>query len=183
MFTEQVVLEGLLRQKLLPLYYHDDEKVSLSVLQALYDAGIRLLEYTNRGPQALDNFRALKRLRDAQMPDLILGIGTIKHTAAARQFVDAGADFVVCPSTDAGVGALVREAGLLWVPGCLTATEIATAENAGATLVKIFPGSLVGPGYIKSIRDIFPGMRYVVTGGVEAERANLMEWFAAGVSA
>jgi 2-dehydro-3-deoxyphosphogluconate aldolase/(4S)-4-hydroxy-2-oxoglutarate aldolase len=63
----------------------------------------------------------------------------------------------------------------------MTPTEVAAAENAGATLVKIFPGTLLGPSYISAIKDLFPGMRFIITGGVEAEEQNLKGWFNAGV--
>jgi 2-dehydro-3-deoxyphosphogluconate aldolase/(4S)-4-hydroxy-2-oxoglutarate aldolase len=71
----------------------------------------------------------------------------------------------------------------LWVPGCLTTTEIANAENAGATLVKIFPGNILGPSYISAVKEIFPGLKFMPTGGVEAEGKNLRSWFDAGVVA
>lgn len=180
---KEEVLQELLEQKLLPLYYHDRADTSIAILQALYQGGIRIIEYTNRGPNALQNFRALRKIADREMPGLQLGIGTIKNREQASQFVHAGADFIVCPSMNPEVGEAAYTAGVLWIPGCMTPTEIAAAENTGAILVKIFPGNLLGPEYLRSIKDIFPGMQYVVTGGVAAEATNLREWFSAGVSA
>ncbi|WP_121356431.1 bifunctional 4-hydroxy-2-oxoglutarate aldolase/2-dehydro-3-deoxy-phosphogluconate aldolase [Flavisolibacter nicotianae] len=182
MDKKQQALDLLFSQKILPLYYHDSAEVSTKILEALYDAGIRAVEYTNRGEAALDNFQQLRKAVDERMPGLLLGVGTIKTKKAAGDFVDAGADFVICPSLNTKVGKLVSKAGLLWVPGCMTATEIARAENAGATLVKIFPGNILGPSYITAIKDIFPGLRFVVTGGVEAEEMNLRSWFSVGVA-
>jgi 2-dehydro-3-deoxyphosphogluconate aldolase / (4S)-4-hydroxy-2-oxoglutarate aldolase len=176
------IIEALLQQKLLPLYYHGSAETSLSIVKALYEAGIRVVEYTHRGPSALTNFRHLKTIAGRELPDLILGIGTIKNTQTAQDYIDAGADFIICPSMDAAVGKRVQDAGLLWIPGCMTPTEIATAENAGASIVKIFPGSLLGPAYIASLKDIFPDLKFLVTGGVEAEEKNLSAWFNAGVS-
>ncbi|HEX2606767.1 MAG TPA: bifunctional 4-hydroxy-2-oxoglutarate aldolase/2-dehydro-3-deoxy-phosphogluconate aldolase [Flavisolibacter sp.] len=183
MHKKQEALQALLEQKLLPLYYHDSPEVSQSVLQALYAAGIRTLEYTNRGEHALDNFKTLRKTVDKTMPGLQLGIGTIKTRKQAKKFVEAGADFVVCPSLNEEVAEVVHDAGLLWIPGCLTTTEIATAEAAGATVVKIFPGNLLGPSYIRAIKDIFPDLLFMPTGGVEAEAGNLKSWFDAGVVA
>lgn len=173
--------KALLEQKILPLYYHDSAETSVKILQALYEGGVRILEYTNRGEAALTNFEALRKVADKEMPGLLLGIGTIKTKKQARKYIEAGADFIVCPSINEEVGEVVQEEKLLWIPGCMTPTEIATAENAGAEIVKIFPGNLLGPSYITSIKDLFPNLRFVVTGGVEAEIENLKTWFKTGV--
>ena len=177
---EQVSVQ-LLGQKLLPLFYHDDEATSISILQAMYDAGIRTVEFTNRGINALTNFSAMKNRADESWPGLHLGIGTIKNIEQAKNFIDAGADFIICPSMNEEVAAITHEAGLLWIPGCMTSTEIAAAEIAGASIVKIFPGNLLGPGYINSIKEIFPNLKFIPTGGVEANRENLAAWFKSGV--
>lgn len=173
--------KALLEQKFLPLYYHDSPEVSVEILKALYEGGVRILEYTNRGEAALDNFAVLRKTFDKTMPELQLGIVTIKTKKQARKYLEAGADFIVCPSINEEVGELVLEEKMLWIPGCMTPTEIATAENAGAAIVKIFPGNILGPSYINAIKDLFPGLRFVVTGGVESEENNLRGWFSAGV--
>jgi 2-dehydro-3-deoxyphosphogluconate aldolase/(4S)-4-hydroxy-2-oxoglutarate aldolase len=179
---EQILL-ALLDQKVLPLYYHDDAETSIGVLNALYDAGIRLVEYTNRGEKALVNFVAMKKVMKKKMPGMFLGIGTIKTRKAAKKFIDAGADFIICPTVNKDVAKEVKASGLLWIPGCMTATEISIAEEAGATMVKIFPGNILGPSYISSIRELFPDVRFMPTGGVEVEEKNLKSWFASGVVA
>ncbi|HYF30197.1 MAG TPA: bifunctional 4-hydroxy-2-oxoglutarate aldolase/2-dehydro-3-deoxy-phosphogluconate aldolase [Chitinophagaceae bacterium] len=182
MSKQQSALDGLLQQRLLPLFYHDDADTCVNILQALYNAGIRLVEYTHRGPNALVNFSVLQQCKQ-QMPGLQLGIGTIKNPGQAENYIAAGADFIVCPTTEPAVGSVVSDAGLLWIPGCMTPTEIGKAEAAGAKLVKIFPGNILGPSYINAIKDLFPGMRFMPTGGVEVNRDNLQSWFNAGVSA
>lgn len=182
MSKKESVLQLLLQQRLLPLFYNDDAGACVSILQALYRAGIRLVEYTHRGPNALSNFSVLKTAAQ-DMPGLQLGIGTIKNPGQAENYIAAGADFIVCPTTEPAVGAVATDAGLLWIPGCMTPTEIARAETAGAQLVKIFPGSILGPSYITAIKDLFPGMRFMPTGGVEIDRDNLITWFDAGVCA
>lgn len=183
MRKKEEALQGILSQQLLPLYYHEDEYVSLAVLQALYEGGMRVVEYTARGDNALRNFIFLRERINEKMPGLQLGIGTIKKGEQARQYLNAGADFMVCPTTNTEVGNIIQEAGLLWIPGALTPTEIGKAENAGASLVKIFPGNLLGPSYISSIKEIFPHVKFMPTGGVEAEENNLRNWFRAGVAA
>jgi 2-dehydro-3-deoxyphosphogluconate aldolase / (4S)-4-hydroxy-2-oxoglutarate aldolase len=173
--------KALLEQRILPLYYHDSAQTSVEILRALYEGGVRILEYTNRGEAAFANFELLRKSVDNEMPGLQLGIGTIKTKKQARKYMEAGADFIVCPSINEEVGEVVQDEKLLWIPGCMTPTEIATAENAGAEIVKIFPGNLLGPSYITSIKDLFTNLRFVVTGGVEAELENLKAWFKTGV--
>ncbi|MNF76629.1 KHG/KDPG aldolase [compost metagenome] len=167
----------------MPLYYHEDREESIAILRALYLAGVRIIEYTNRGENSLINFKALKTVAQQEMPDLLLGIGTIKTADTAKKFLDFGADFIVSPIVSAEVATIVREHNLAWIPGCLTPTEIHQAEFLGASLVKIFPGNLVGPSYIQSIKGIFPNLLFMPTGGVEPEEKNLESWFGAGVIA
>lgn len=180
MSKKEAVRNAILNQVILPLYYHDDSETSLQILRAMYRAGVRTVEYTNRGDSALMNFRAMKVIANEEMKDLFLGIGTIKNKEAAENYLRAGADFIIAPSMNEEVGKTVNEAGLLWIPGCMTPTEIAAAENAGAELVKVFPGNLLGPSYLKSIRDLFPSTIFLVTGGVEPEEENLKAWLSAG---
>src|SRR5205085_7132898 len=126
---------------------------------------------------ALDNFYSLRKQADKKWPGLQLGIGTIKTKKQAKKFIEAGADFIICPTINEEVGEVVQDAKLLWIPGCMTATEIAVAESAGATLVKIFPGNILGPSYVSAIKDLFPDLLFMPTGGVEAEENNLKGWF------
>jgi len=182
MHKKQITTELLLKQKLLPLYYHESSATSVAILQALYNAGIKLIEYTNRGEKALQNFTVLKSAAE-NMPGMQLGIGTIKNKDQANMFIKAGADFIVCPSMNEEVAHATHNAGLLWIPGCMTPTEIAAAENAAAAIVKIFPGNILGPSYISAIKELFPSLKFMPTGGVEAEEVNLKNWFQAGVGA
>jgi 2-dehydro-3-deoxyphosphogluconate aldolase / (4S)-4-hydroxy-2-oxoglutarate aldolase len=183
MDKKQEVISQLLQQKLLPLYYHESEEVSKEILNALFEGGIRIVEYTNRGEDALNNFKALRKVVTKNMPGLLLGIGTIKTKKQAKKFIEAGADFIVSPTINEEVGEITQNENLLWIPGCMTPTEIARAENAGAAVVKIFPGSVLGPSYITAIKELFPNLKFMPTGGVEAEEKNLQSWFDAGVVA
>jgi 2-dehydro-3-deoxyphosphogluconate aldolase/(4S)-4-hydroxy-2-oxoglutarate aldolase len=183
MGKKEELLRLIPEQGMLPLYFFKDTEVSLNLLKSLYKAGIRTVEYTNRGQQALDNFKALRKLVDAELPGMQLGIGTIKTTTDAENFIGAGADFIVSPVVYPPVGRIVQEAGLLWIPGCLTPTEIFTAEMSGAKLVKIFPGSLAGPSYISAIKELFPEILFMPTGGVDTTADNIKAWFNSGVVA
>jgi 2-dehydro-3-deoxyphosphogluconate aldolase/(4S)-4-hydroxy-2-oxoglutarate aldolase len=183
MSKKQAALDTILGQGVLPLYFYPDAAVSIDVLRTLYKAGIRAVEYTNRGEAALDNFRQMLAVRDAELPGMLLGIGTIKTAAQAIAFIEAGADYLISPGTLPEVAAEANKAGLLWVPGCMTTTEVIVAENLGCTFVKLFPGNLLGPSYVSAIFDLFPGVKFMPTGGVEVEEGNLSAWFKSGVSA
>lgn len=183
MKDKRTVLQSILDQGLLPLFYWDSAEVSLEIMRVLYRAGIRAVEYTNRGIKALENFKLLKKTLSAEAPDMHLGIGTVKSADEAKAFIDAGADLIVSPIVNPEVAALVDKAGLLWIPGCMTPTEIYQAQQHRAALIKIFPANILGPEFVSSIRDLFPGQLFIPTGGVELDQQNISTWFKAGVCA
>lgn len=179
----ELISRLIAQQGVIPLFYHEDAAVSISVVEALYKAGIRIIEYTNRGENALANFKALVQKRNESWPDLFLSAGTIKTVEDARNFIEAGADFIISPGVIPAVAKLVHEANLLWIPGCMTPSEIMLAEQSGAKWVKLFPGNLLGPSFVKGVKEIFPRLKFMPTGGVELTEQSVGEWFKAGVSA
>ncbi|MDB5120177.1 MAG: bifunctional 4-hydroxy-2-oxoglutarate aldolase/2-dehydro-3-deoxy-phosphogluconate aldolase [Sphingobacteriales bacterium] len=183
MDSKQALLELITNQGILPLYYHKDEMVSIEVLKSLYKAGIRTVEYTNRGEAALSNFQSLKRLCETELTGMRLGIGTIKNAKSAQQFIDVGADYLISPGLVEDVANLANKQNHLWIPGCMTATEIIKAEILGAPFIKLFPGNILGPGFLSGIKDIFPELLFMPTGGVELTQENISAWFKAGVCA
>ena len=176
--TDRIVQQGML-----PLYFNADETVSVEVLRAIYRAGVQAVEYTNRGEAAYNNFKKMVEVRNEEMPGLLLGIGTIKHREAAERFIDAGADFLVSPGFVQQVAELAASADMLYAPGCMTPSEIIAAENSGVTFIKLFPGNMLGPEYLSSIKDIFPSLLFMPTGGVDTTHENIAGWFKAGVCA
>jgi 2-dehydro-3-deoxyphosphogluconate aldolase / (4S)-4-hydroxy-2-oxoglutarate aldolase len=183
MGKKETLLKLIPEQGILPLYYFKDTEVSVGLLRALYKAGIRAIEYTNRGEQALKNFEAMRKVCDEEMKDMYLGIGTIKNGEMAKAFIDAGTDFIVCPGLVKKVGEVADKHEMLWVPGCMTPTEIIKAEQLGAKVIKLFPGNMLGPSFVSTIRELFPGLLFMPTGGVEVNRDNLSAWFKSGVCA
>lgn len=177
------LLKLIPEQGILPLYFFKDEQTSVEILKALYNAGIRAVEYTNRGEAALNNFKRLRSVVDAEMPGMYLGIGTIKDGAMAQTFIDAGADYIICPGLVESVAEVADRHGILWVPGCMTPSEIIRAETLGAKMVKLFPGNILGPGFMSAIKELFPNLLFMPTGGVELDRGNIESWFKAGVCA
>ncbi len=119
--------------------------------------------------------------RDAGMKDLLLAVGTIKTAEHAKQFIDAGADFLISPFFDHAVCDEAYLQKIFWVPGCTTPTEIHVAEQAGCTMIKLFPGNTMGPSFVEAIKPLFPDLDFVVTGGVDTTAENIKSWFKAGV--
>jgi 2-dehydro-3-deoxyphosphogluconate aldolase/(4S)-4-hydroxy-2-oxoglutarate aldolase len=180
---KQLIIDTLLTGKLLPLFYEENAETSIGILRTLYKAGVRIVEYTNRGDQALANFKQLKEIQIAEMPDLYLGIGTIKSAKEAADFIALGADFIVSPIVNPAIAGLCDQRNLLWIPGCMTPTEIYTAQQLDAPVIKLFPANILGPAFMSSIRELFRGQLFIPTGGVEITEGNLEEWFSAGVCA
>jgi 2-dehydro-3-deoxyphosphogluconate aldolase/(4S)-4-hydroxy-2-oxoglutarate aldolase len=183
MLTYATLIQSLSTQVILPLYYHDDASVCVSRLHNLYKAGIRVIEFTNRGPQALMNFKAMKQVQQKEYPDLKLAVGTIYTEADALSFSDAGADLLISPVFVAEVAAFCAARHLPYIPGCMTPTEIFSATQGGCTLIKLFPAHVVGASYIKSIQELFPGTHFMPTGGIKPDIGNLQEWLTAGAIA
>jgi 2-dehydro-3-deoxyphosphogluconate aldolase/(4S)-4-hydroxy-2-oxoglutarate aldolase len=179
--TEAV--ETLKKQGLLPLFFHRDKVVAANILRALYRSGVRVIEFTNRGAEALDNFSYLRQIRDKELHGLLLAAGTIKTKQHAQDFINEGADFIISPGFDKGVNEVAVKTDTFWVPGCMTPTEIMNAEESGATLIKLFPGNILGPVFLSAIKELFPGLQFIPTGGVLLEKENLTSWFKSGVMA
>ena len=176
-------LAHILQHPVIPVYYHDDPEVCKSIVKACYDGGIRVFEFTNRGVHATANFKSLLEYRNANFPEMQLGIGTIKTLAQAQQYLDMGADFLVSPIVKEDIAKLALSHETLWIPGCMTPTEISLAEELGASLVKLFPGDTLGPGFLKAIKPLFPALKFMPTGGVDVTKENIDNWLNAGVSA
>lgn len=177
------LLQAITDQGMLPLFFHPDEQKSIEITKTVYNAGVRVIEYTNRGKEALVNFKKLKEEAVKSMPELKLGIGTIKNAQEAQDFIDAGADFIVCPIVTPEVAEVCQKADLLWIPGCMTPTEISVAQKHGAGLIKIFPANILGQEFISSIKELFRGQLFMPTGGVDLSKENISSWFKAGVCA
>ena len=183
MAKTQQITEAIVQQGMLPLYFNADETVSVEILRAIYRAGIKAVEYTNRGEAALKNFTKMVEVRNAEMPGLLLGVGTIKNLQQATSYMAAGADFLVSPGFVKEVADYATQKDIFYAPGCMTPSEIIAAENAGITFIKLFPGNMLGPEFLSSIKDIFPKLLFMPTGGVDTTKENIDGWYKAGVCA
>ncbi|MGY3212242.1 bifunctional 4-hydroxy-2-oxoglutarate aldolase/2-dehydro-3-deoxy-phosphogluconate aldolase [Mucilaginibacter sp. HD30] len=183
MDKKATILKLIPEQGILPLFFHQDEEVSVNILRALYAAGIKTIEYTNRGEAALRNFAKLREVCNRELGGMYLGVGTIKDAKAAQAFADAGADYIISPGLVEEVVEASERNDLLWVPGCMTPSEIIRAENLGAKFIKLFPGNILGPAFLSSIKVLFPNLLFMPTGGVELTQESIGGWFKAGVCA
>lgn len=180
--TEKVT-HAIVEQGMLPLYFNADETVSLDILKTIYKAGVKAIEYTSRGEAAFNNFKKMVELRNSEMPGLLLGIGTVKNLAQAKEYIAAGADFLVSPGFVLEIAAYAVSNDIFYAPGCMTPTEIIAAENVGVKFIKLFPGNMLGPDFLSGIKDIFPKLLFMPTGGVDTTKENIEGWYKAGVCA
>ena len=178
--NKETVLNSLHKGGILPLFYHDDADVAIDIVQASYNAGLRVFEFTNRGSNALQTFEKLVQYAHEHLPDMAIGVGTIYDIEAANKFIYAGADFVVTPILNPAVGAACVAAEVPWIPGVATLTEIYNARQAGAEVVKLFPGEVVGPAFLRAVRGPMADLKIMVTGGVRPTMESFDEWFGAG---
>ena len=183
MYKKEEILNAIIQQGVLPLYFHPEAEVSIQIMKSLYDAGIRVIEYTNRGKAALENLKKLKGAVKKDCKGMILGLGTVTDGNTAERALDAGADFLISPGFVKEVLAVSRRHEVLWIPGCMTPTELIRVSQSDIRLVKLFPGNLLGPEFVLSVKELFPDLLFMPTGGVEPKTDNLTAWFNAGVSA
>ena len=181
-FTRLQVIDQMQKTGLVPLFYHPDILIAKQVLQACYEGGARLLEFTHRGDFAHEVFRDLIIFAQEQLPEMILGVGSITDAACASDYIKNGANFVVTPVFREDIAIVCNRRKVLWSPGCGTLTEIAIAEERGAEIVKLFPGSVYGPEFVKAIKGPQPWTSIMPTGGVTTSEENLKGWFDAGVT-
>ena len=181
MDREQFVREQIKQQGLLPLYYHDNPTVCIRIANTLFEAGVKCFEFTNRGDKALENFKELVKEKNSSMKESLLGVGTIKTSDDATKYIEAGADFLVSPVFDSGVCDTAYLSKVLWIPGCMSPSEINMSQQAGCTLIKLFPGNVLGPSFVEAIKPLFRDLDFLITGGVDATEESITAWFKAGV--
>ena len=181
-FTRIEVANTMKDTGLVPLFYHPDAEVAKQVVKACYDGGARLLEFTARGDFAHEVFGELVKYAMAELPGMILGVGSVTDAAAASRFMSLGANFIATPVLREDIAIVCNRRKVLWSPGCGSLTEIARAEELGCEIVKLFPGGIYGPGFVKAIKGPQPWTSIMPTGGVSPTKESLSSWFDAGVT-
>ena len=181
-FTRTEVAQTMKESGMVPLFFHSDVEVAKKVLKACYDGGARLMEFTNRGDFALEVFTELTKYAIKELPGMIMGVGSVTDAAAASAYMLNGANFVVTPVLREDIAMVCNRRKVLWSPGCGSLTEIAKAEELGCEVVKLFPGGIYGPNFIKAVKGPQPWISIMPTGGVSPTEENLKGWFDAGVT-
>ena len=180
-FSKQQIIDRMKGAGVVPLFTHDNPEDAQQVLEAAYKGGIRVFEFTNRRINSFEVFVHLLNVSKIY-PDLMLGIGTIMDGPTTKKFIEAGADFIISPILKLEMARVCHENDVPWIPGCATLTEIVTAKDNGAEIIKLFPASILGPGFVSSIMPVVPGLQLMITGGVEPTEKSLSSWFKAGAA-
>ncbi len=181
-YSRLEVINTMIETGLVPLFYHEDINISKQVLKACYDGGARLLEFTNRGDFAHQVFEELNKYALNNLPGMVLGVGSITDAGTASLYMQLGANFIVTPVLREDIAKACNRRKVLWSPGCGSLTEIANAEELGCEIVKLFPGGIYGPNFVKAIKAPQPWTMVMPTGGVSTDKENLKAWFNAGVT-
>ncbi|MGC9151386.1 MAG: bifunctional 4-hydroxy-2-oxoglutarate aldolase/2-dehydro-3-deoxy-phosphogluconate aldolase [Microbacter sp.] len=182
-FNKIQVLQAMIETGIVPVFYHPDVNVVKHVMKACYDGGIRAFEFTNRGDFAHEVLAEAVKWGEIHCPELIIGAGTVVDAGTAALYLQLGANFIVSPVTNPDIFKICNRRCVPYVPGCGSASEVGTAHEMGADMVKIFPaGNVGGPSFVKNIKAPMPWTSIMVTGGVEPTEENLSAWFKAGVS-
>ena len=181
-FTRIEVASAMKETGMVPLFFSSDLELSKKVLKACYEGGARLMEFTARGDFAHEVFGELTKYAITNLPGMIMGVGSVTDGAAASLYMQLGANFIVTPVLREDIAVVCNRRKVLWSPGCGSLTEISRAEELGCEIVKLFPGSTYGPGFVKAIKGPQPWTSIMPTGGVNTSEENLSGWFDAGVT-
>lgn len=180
-FSRLEVVTKMMETGMVPLFYHSDVEVAKKTLKACYQGGARLLEFTSRGDFAYQIFDQLNKYVLAELPEMIMGVGSITDAAAASLYMQLGANFIVTPVLREDIAIVCNRRKILWSAGCGSLTEISKAEELGGEIIKLFPGSTYGPEFVKAVKGPQPWTSIMPTGGVSTEEDNLKAWFESGV--
>lgn len=181
-FTRIQVVNKMWETGIVPVFYHKDLEVCKNVLQACYEGGVRVFEFTNRGDYAHEVFSELNKYVAQAMPEMIMGVGSVVDAGTASLYIQLGTNFIVSPVLNPDMAKVCNRRKIAWSPGCGSLSEISYAEELGAEVVKIFPGTEVGgPSFVKGVKAPFPWTSIMPTGGVSPTEENLKAWFEAGV--
>jgi len=181
-FSKTEVLMEMKNTGIVPVFYHPDIEVTKKVVNACYEGGIRTFEFTNRGEYAHEVFGELNKYVRDNMPAMIMGVGSVIDAPTAVIYMQLGANFIVSPLLNEDMASVCNRRLVPWMPGCGSLSEVSRANEMGADVTKIFPGSQVGgPEFVKAVKGPCPRTNLMPTGGVSPTEENLKAWFDAGV--
>jgi 2-dehydro-3-deoxyphosphogluconate aldolase/(4S)-4-hydroxy-2-oxoglutarate aldolase len=181
-FNKIKVLETMFSSGIVPVFYHSDIGTARNVVKACYDGGIKIFEFTDRGEFAHEIFGELSKFVSKECKEMILGAGSVMDAPTASLYIRMGAGFIVSPLFNPDVAKVANRRLVPYVPGCGSVSEVGFAQEAGCDLCKVFPGEVLGAGFVKALKAPMPWSMLMVTGGVKPEEANLKMWFDAGAN-
>lgn len=181
-YTRTEVILRMRDTAIIPVFYHNDPDTCKNVMKACFEGGLKVFEFTNRGDFAHEIFSEISKWAAKELPEMVLGTGSVVDAGTTSLYIQLGANFIVSPLLNPDMAKVCNRRKILWSPGCGTLSEIGYAEELGAEIVKIFPGSSVGgPDFVKAVKGPCPWTSIMPTGGVEPTEESLKEWFSAGV--
>ncbi|PWJ37911.1 bifunctional 4-hydroxy-2-oxoglutarate aldolase/2-dehydro-3-deoxy-phosphogluconate aldolase [Sediminitomix flava] len=182
-FSRIEVVQKMKSTVVVPVFYHKEIDLCLSFMKTVYEAGVRVFEFTNRGEFAHEIFSKLVKEARKEMPEMVIGIGSIVDAPTAAIFIQNGADFIVSPLLDEQTGKLCNRRKIAWFPGCSTVSEVSLAHELGAEVVKVFPANALDAlKFIKGVKAPMPWTDVMPTGGISPTIDDLTKWLDAGVS-
>jgi len=181
-FDKLTVLRKIFETRMVPVFYHPDAEVACQVVRACYAGGVRAFEFTNRGDHAHEVFADVVKFASTECPGMAVGVGSVVDAPTAALYIQSGADFVVGPLFNPDVAKVCNRRCVPYTPGCGSVSEVGFAQEAGCDLIKVFPGDVLGPKFVKSLLAPMPWTKVMVTGGVEPSESNLRGWLDAGAS-
>lgn len=182
-FDKFQVMAKIAEAPMVPVFYDKDVEIAKNVVKACYEGGVRAFEFTNRGDFAHEVFAEVVKFAAKECPEMAIGVGSVVDPGTASLYMQLGACFVVGPLFNPEIAKVCNRRGVPYVPGCGTVSEVGFAMEVGCDLIKVFPGDVLGPKFVKGLLAPMPWTKLMVTGGVEPTEENLSGWFKAGVYA
>ena len=180
-FDKLQVLKKIGETGMVPVFYHKDAEIAKKVIKACYEGGVRAFEFTNRGDFAHEVFAECVKYAATECPEMAMGVGSVVDASTAALCIQLGACFVVGPLFNPDIVPVCNRRLIPYCPGCGSVSEIGKAQEMGCDLVKVFPGDVYGPSFVKSVLAPCPWSKIMVTGGVAPTEENLSAWMKAGV--
>lgn len=181
-YSKTEIIQAMKDTGMVPVFYNSNYEIAKNIVKACYKGGVRVVEFTNRGDFAHEVFGELVKFVNQECPGIIMGVGSIVDAPTAALYLQLGANFIVGPLFNPEIARVANRRLVPYIPGCGSVSELGFAQEAGCDISKIFPGDVLGAGFVRNLKAPMPWSNLMVTGGVKPEETNLKSWFDAGVT-